>query len=60
MNRKDQIKEAYKGIPEWAKTKVNSEGWIPHQYLLELFVFYKRDEIDFIGRDFVRPKKLRA
>ena len=60
MNRKEQIKEAYKDIPEWAKQNINSEGWIPHRYLLELIDFYKRDEIDFIGRELVRPKKLRV
>ncbi|AUX17373.1 hypothetical protein [Flavobacterium columnare] len=59
MNRKDLINEAYKDLPKWAKQNINDEGWIPHRYLLELLSFYKRDEIDFIDRDFVRPKILR-
>ena len=60
MNRQDLINEAYKELPKWAKENVNDEGWIPHRYLLELLSFYNRDEIDFMNRDFVRPKILRV
>lgn len=60
MNRQDLINEAYKDLPKWAKQNINDEGWIPHRYLLELLSFYKRDEIDFMDRDFVRPKILRV
>ena len=59
MSRKEQISKAYEGVPDWAKKNINIEGWIPHRYLLELFPFYNREDLDFIGRELVRPKILR-
>ena len=59
MTRQEEIADAYKGCPDYVKEKINNEGWVPHRYLLDLFCFYKRKEIDFISRELIRPKILR-
>lgn len=59
MTRQEQIAEAYKDCEEYVKPHINTEGWVPHRYLLELLCFYDFKDIDKIERELVRPKILR-
>ncbi|MCV9929499.1 hypothetical protein OIU83_17695 [Flavobacterium sp. LS1R49] len=59
MTRQEEIAQAYKDCEYYVKEKINNEGWVPHRFLLDLLCFYHKSEIDVIGKELVRPKKLR-